>query len=37
MSVEAIEPLAIVTDYDGLVTALRQRIIDLGTSVGSGR
>jgi hypothetical protein len=31
MSVEAIEPIAVVTDYDGLVTALRQRVIDLGT------
>jgi hypothetical protein len=31
MSVEAIEPLAIVTDYLGLVTALRRRIVELGT------
>jgi hypothetical protein len=27
----AIEPLAVVTDYDGLVSALRQRAIDLNT------
>jgi hypothetical protein len=31
MSVTAIEPLAVVTDYSGLVTALRQRIVELGT------
>jgi hypothetical protein len=30
---DAIEPLAVVTDYDGLVTALRQRIVELGTSI----
>jgi hypothetical protein len=33
MSVEAIEPLAIVTDYNGLVAALRRRIIELDTSL----
>ena len=27
------EPLAIVTDYLGLVTALRQRIVELGTGL----
>jgi hypothetical protein len=31
MSVEAIEPIAVVTDYDGLITALRQRAIALNT------
>jgi hypothetical protein len=30
---EQTEPIAIITDYDGLVTALRQRLIDLGTSL----
>jgi hypothetical protein len=35
MSVEAIEPLAIVTDYLGLVTALRRRIVELGTGMES--
>jgi hypothetical protein len=35
MSVEAIEPLAIVTDYLGLVTALRRRIAELGTGMES--
>jgi hypothetical protein len=35
MSVEAIEPLAIVTDYRGLVTALRRRIVELGTGMES--
>jgi hypothetical protein len=28
---EAIEPIAVVTEYAGLVTALRQRIVELGT------
>jgi hypothetical protein len=28
---EAIEPIAVVTDYRGLVMPLRQRIVDLGT------
>jgi hypothetical protein len=35
MSMEAIEPIAVVTDYDGLVTALRQRVIDLDTSLAA--
>jgi hypothetical protein len=35
MSVESIEPLAIVTDYRGLVAALRQRIVELGTGMES--
>jgi hypothetical protein len=35
MSVEAVEPLAIVTDYLGLVTALRRRIVELGTGMES--
>jgi hypothetical protein len=35
MSVEAIEPLAIVTDYLGLVAALRRRIVELGTGMES--
>jgi hypothetical protein len=30
---EAIEPLAIVTDYRDLVFALRQRIVELGTHI----
>lgn len=29
------EPLAIVVDYAGLVTALRQRIVELGTGMES--
>jgi hypothetical protein len=33
MTAQSIEPIAVVTDYAGLVTALRQRIIDLGTSL----
>ena len=35
MSVEAIEPLAVVTDHRGLVTALRLRITELGTGLDS--
>jgi hypothetical protein len=32
-SLSAIEPLAICRDYDGLIVALRQRCIELGTSM----
>jgi hypothetical protein len=35
MTVHAIEPLAVVTDYRGLVTALRRRIVELGTGMES--
>ena len=35
MSVEAIEPITVITDYRGLVTALRRRIVELGTSMES--
>jgi hypothetical protein len=35
MSVEAIEPIAVVTDYRDLVVALRHRIVELGTSMES--
>jgi hypothetical protein len=30
MTVQSIGHLAVVTDYDGLVTALRLRIVELG-------
>jgi hypothetical protein len=33
MSVEAIEPLAIVATYDDLVAVLRQRIVELGVGM----
>jgi hypothetical protein len=33
MSIEAIEPIAVVNTYDELLAALRQRVIDLGTSL----
>jgi hypothetical protein len=35
MSIEAIEPLAVVTDYDGLVLALRRRVVELNTTLGA--
>jgi hypothetical protein len=35
MSVEAIEPLAVFTDYRDLVVALRHRIVELGTHMAA--
>jgi hypothetical protein len=32
---DTLVPLAIVTDYRGLVTALRRRIVELGTGMES--
>jgi hypothetical protein len=32
---EAIEPITVITDYDGLITALRQRAIELNTPLES--
>jgi hypothetical protein len=28
-----VEPLAVVTDYSGLIAALRRRVVELGTSL----
>jgi hypothetical protein len=33
---EAIEPIAVVTDCDGLLTALRQRVVDLDAGLERG-
>jgi hypothetical protein len=33
MTVEAIEPIAVVTDYCGLVAALRRRIVELAAAL----
>jgi hypothetical protein len=35
MSVEAIAPIAIIDSYEGLVSALRQRVSDLGTTLSA--
>jgi hypothetical protein len=29
----AVEPLAVVTDYPGLIAALRRRVVELGTTI----